>query len=68
MCQGFSNFSGFFPDSSIRVKTLILFVGASTKLLPPSSFEAPKGEDPWKALAKATNQIMELRMQNEKLV
>ncbi|XP_064649619.1 coiled-coil alpha-helical rod protein 1-like [Lineus longissimus] len=37
------------------------------ELLPPSSFETSKPEDPWKAYAKATQELVSLKFENQRL-
>ena len=36
-------------------------------LLPPSAFQDTCGDDAWKELARATNEVMNLKLENQKL-
>lgn len=37
------------------------------ELLPPSAFEQGQVDDAWKELARATNEVMQLKLENQKL-
>lgn len=36
-------------------------------LLPPSAFQGTGRDDAWKELARATNEVMNLKLENQKL-
>ena len=57
------------PQNTRYLTTLLCFpLGPDIGLLPPSAFESKvKSGDPWKEIAKATEEVAKLKLENSKL-